>query len=106
MSVQYLTSEKELKETKSDNIVLDFTASWCGPCEKISPYFESLSQEDKFKHIKFYKVDADECSELGNKYKIRLLPTFILLKKQKQVDEYKGSKINILIKKLKENFCN
>jgi thioredoxin len=55
--------------------VLYFTAKWCGPCKKISPYFEKFSSE--YPKIKFYKIDVDENQELAERYQISSIPTFI-----------------------------
>ena len=52
MEVEYLKSKKDLDDSKDNNFVLDFTASWCGPCQVIAPQFESISKEEIFKHIK------------------------------------------------------
>ena len=40
-----------LKDAGEKAVIVDFTASWCGPCQLIGPQFESLSKEDDFKHI-------------------------------------------------------
>lgn len=41
-------------------VVVDFSAVWCGPCRMISPYFEQLSEDPAFQHIIFLKVDVDQ----------------------------------------------
>lgn len=55
--------------------ILYFTASWCGPCKKISPCFEKLAQENTDVH--FYKIDVDENEKLTVKYNVNAMPTFI-----------------------------
>jgi len=64
-----------------NNIVLYFTASWCGPCKKISPIFNDLA--DKFHSIKFIKVDVDEMEELAVTMGVSCMPTFLFLKNKK-----------------------
>jgi thioredoxin len=55
-------------------MVVDFTASWCGPCKMISPKFEAMSEE--FSSVEFYKVDVDENDETAKAEGIHGLPTF------------------------------
>ena len=105
MEVEYLKSKKDLDESNEINFVLDFTASWCGPCQVIAPQFESISKEEIFKHIKFYKVDVDENEDLCEEYEINCMPTFVFLKDKKLVDSMKGANIKDLRSKIESNFC-
>lgn len=59
--------------------IVDFYASWCGPCKKLSPIMEKMSKkyEDK---VNFYKIDVDESSDLANTLKIKGIPTLIFFK--------------------------
>lgn len=59
--------------------IVDFYASWCGPCKILSPIMEKLSKkyEDK---VNFYKIDVDESSDLANTLKIKGIPTLIFFK--------------------------
>jgi len=64
--------------TNSENkfIMVDFTASWCGPCKRISPYFIELSKQ--FPNAIFCKIDVDDCQDIAEYHRIRAMPTFIL----------------------------
>ena len=104
-SVEYLKSKKDLEDTEHNNIVLDFTASWCGPCQVIGPEFEKFSKEENFQHVKFYKVDVDENEELCEAYDINCMPTFVFLKDKKKVDLLSGASAKVLREKLEINFC-
>lgn len=65
---------------KSDvPVVVDFFATWCGPCKMIAPVFEELSAEYSGK-AKFVKVDIDESPELAANYKVRGVPTLMVFK--------------------------
>ena len=103
--VEYLKSKQDLEETNHSNIVLDFTASWCGPCQVIGPEFEKFSKEENFQHVKFYKVDVDDNEELCEAYDINCMPTFIFLKDKKQVDLLSGASVQVLREKIESNFC-
>lgn len=99
--VDYLTELNKLPTT--GKLVLDFTAKWCGPCQKISPEYEKLSSLDEFKDILFYKVDVDKSEELCEKFKIQCMPTFILLKDGEEVDRLTGANMEKLYQLLISN---
>jgi thioredoxin 1 len=63
--------------------VLDFYASWCGPCIKMMPMVEKLSEEMKG-NVTFLKIDADEYKNLVSAYNVDEIPTFIIFKNGKQ----------------------
>lgn len=69
--------------------VVDFWASWCGPCKMIAPIFEELDSElgDK---IKFGKVNVDENPATSNKFKIASIPTLLVFKNGNIVDTLVG----------------
>lgn len=59
--------------------IVDFYASWCGPCKKLSPIMEKLSKKYDDK-VYFYKIDVDKSSDLANALNIRAIPTLIFFK--------------------------
>jgi thioredoxin 1 len=61
----------------SGSVVIDFFATWCGPCKHIAPKFEELSK--MFPSVTFLKVDVDESPELSETFNVRAMPTFIFL---------------------------
>lgn len=69
-------------------VVVDFTASWCGPCQMIAPKFEAMSKE--FTSAIFYKVDVDENDETAEKYGISAMPTFVFFHNGSKVDSVVG----------------
>lgn len=64
----------EFKEAISTEAVIQFSATWCGPCKALSNVI--ATNEDKF-DLQFYKVDIDEHSDLANILAIRSVPTLI-----------------------------
>jgi thioredoxin 1 len=62
----------------SDNLyaIVDFYAPWCGPCKKLSPELEKLSE--KYTDLSFIKVNVDEHDEIADKYEITSLPTILV----------------------------
>lgn len=76
--------EKEnFNELITDKAIVDFYATWCGPCKMLSPVFESVSEE--IKDTKFIKVDVDKFEELCRIYKVMSVPTLILFENGKEV---------------------
>ena len=66
-------------------VIVDFYATWCGPCSFIAPTFEQLAE--KFgENLVFLKVDVDKCAKTSDKYGVNSLPTFQIVKDSKAVE--------------------
>lgn len=59
-------------------IIIDFYATWCGPCKQIAPLFDELKEEYKGR-VNFSRVDVDQDAAMAQKYNITAMPTFVLL---------------------------
>ena len=70
-------------------VVVDFWATWCGPCKMIAPVIEQLAEELEGK-VKVGKVNVDEQMELAMEYKIEVIPTLIYFKDGKVVKKTTG----------------
>ena len=71
-------------------VVLDFYATWCGPCKKIAPIIEELAAEFDGK-IAVGKCDVDENDEIAAQYGIRNIPTVLFIKDGQVVDKHAGA---------------
>ena len=59
-------------------VVLDFFATWCGPCKTFAPTFERLASD--YPTIQFFKVDIDRAPEMAEEFQIRSVPTIIIFR--------------------------
>lgn len=81
-------------------VLVDFTATWCGPCRMIAPIIEELSQEYDGK-VKIGKLDVDENPMVSMNFGIRSVPTLMIFKNGEMVDMIVGAAgKHILVQKL------
>lgn len=92
MAVQHITVEDFEKEVlKADKpVLIDFWASWCGPCKMLSPIIEELAGEEN--SVKFCKVNVEEQAKLAEKYKIMSIPALLVFKDGEVVHSLVGLK--------------
>jgi thioredoxin 1 len=70
--------------------VLYFTADWCNPCKKVKPIVEELNREQII--AKFFIIDADIENEMVNDFGVKSVPTFVLIRDNKEVSRTTGAK--------------
>jgi len=80
---------KESVEENQGVVVVDFFATWCGPCKMLAPVFEQAGEEMK-DDAKFLKVDIDQSLEIAQQFKISTVPTMIIFKDGKPVESLVG----------------
>ena len=71
-------------ETAKGKVLVDFFATWCGPCKMLSPILEKIASEHE--DLTVLKIDVDEVPDLASKYDIRSIPTLILFENGQPVD--------------------
>lgn len=108
--VKIITSEKEfenLVQTAKDEdqiIIVDFTATWCGPCSRIAPVFQKLSET--YTSVIFVQVDVDDTPEISQKFKVQAMPTFCCIKEGNCIETITGANEKLLTDLLKKYVNN
>ena len=69
-------------------VVIDFFATWCGPCKMLAPIIDKIA--DDMPQVKFGKVDVDQAMDLAKRFGIRSIPTVIIFKDGVQVELVRG----------------
>ncbi len=84
-------------------VIVDFWATWCGPCRMISPILDELSEEMADK-IEVVKVNVDDADEIAAQYRIMSIPTLLFVKNGQVVDKSVGAMPkNVLVDKINAN---
>ena len=78
-----------LKAPEDKLVVVDFWATWCGPCIRFSPTFEKMAGE--LSDVLFFKVDVDKNAQASEHAKISCMPTFKIYKAGKCLDTIEGA---------------
>lgn len=99
--------DKKATSSKKKIIVVDFFATWCGPCVSAAPVFANLSKEYKEKDVAFWKVDVDQCAQIASREGVSAMPTFKIfanengkLREIEKIVGFNQSKIESLISSL------
>ena len=81
--MKHIKSKAEFEQliNENNNVVIDFYATWCGPCKMLAPIFEQVAAEKE--NVTFVKVDVDEAGELANLFGITSIPTVVYIKNEK-----------------------
>ena len=92
MSVVTITKENFQREVmeSSTPVLLDFWASWCGPCRMVSPIVDEIAEETP--SVKVGKVNVDEQGELANQFRVTSIPTLVVVKDGKIVNQTVGAR--------------
>ncbi|CAL8075438.1 unnamed protein product [Calicophoron daubneyi] len=80
---------KFISEAGNSLVVLDFFATWCGPCKKIAPVLEAISKEHP--GVKFAKIDVDTDQDSTEHFNITGMPTFVFFKNGAELERFSGA---------------
>lgn len=87
--------KNRLAEAGDKLVVIDFMATWCGPCKMIGPKLDEMANEMS-DCIVVLKVDVDECEDIATEYNINSMPTFVFVKNSKKIEEFSGANVDKL----------
>ncbi|WP_008317698.1 thioredoxin [Leptolyngbya sp. PCC 6406] len=86
---QQFTSFSDLLSQSDLPILVDFYATWCGPCQMMAPILEQVSRQLRGQ-IKIVKIDSDRYPQLASQYQIQALPTLVLFKQGQPIARIEG----------------
>ncbi|PSN41069.1 Thioredoxin-like protein 1 [Blattella germanica] len=92
----------EMSSSGTKLVVVDYTASWCGPCQRIAPVFEQLAR--KYPRAIFMKVDVDKCQETAAGQGVSAMPTFIFYRNKTKIDLIRGADPKSLENKIQQYY--
>lgn len=86
--IKHIESVNEFKSELSSGVVLvDFFATWCGPCQMLAPVLEEL---DKVANVKILKIDVDELGDIAREFRVMSIPTLVVFKDGKMTKREMG----------------
>jgi len=83
------SSFEELLSGSDVPVLVDFYASWCGPCQMMAPILEQVNTKMQ-QQLRVVKIDTDKYPQLASQHRINALPTLVLFKEGKPVDRIEG----------------
>lgn len=104
MAVNVTTDQTFEKDTANGVVLIDFWATWCGPCRMQSPVVEALSED--MTNINFFKMDVDQNQETARKFRIMSIPTLMVKKNGEVVDQIVGYHPQEQLKQLLQQYVD
>ncbi len=105
MEYKFTSANFETEVLKSElPVLVDFFADWCGPCNMMAPFVESLAESYEGK-VKVGKLNIDDEMEIAQRYRVMSIPTFIIFKNGEAVDVSVGAMSKEDLEKKLQKIC-
>ncbi|AYV78556.1 MAG: putative thioredoxin [Edafosvirus sp.] len=110
MTSQKITNKKRFDEIllsdENELVIVNLSATWCGPCKQIAPHVDALAQKYMNKNVKIIKIDVDEAPDIAGLYQddISGIPAFIFYKQGKAFSIINGANLPAITKTLSDYF--
>lgn len=85
--MKYINKDEFNKEVEGDKVLVDFYATWCGPCKMLGLVLEKFDDENI---VPILKLDVDEAKDVAEKYKVFTIPTLIVFENGKEIKRKVG----------------
>ena len=84
-------------------VVLQLSATWCGPCKQMAKYLEDLSNDTSYEAVRFAIVECDKVEGVAEAYKVKTYPTIVIIKDEKVIGRIRGTGYEELVEILENN---
>ncbi|MBP5217083.1 MAG: thioredoxin [Bacilli bacterium] len=88
MEIEIKSADQFKEESASGRVLVDFYATWCGPCKMLAPFVQKLA--DQHPEVKVLKVDVDEVGDLAQSFEVYSIPTLLYFEDGKVVRKSLG----------------
>ena len=102
--IEIIDNDLSVCESEECYLLFYFTAKWCGPCQRIKPLLQKISDGADSSKLKVYMIDIDENDEIAKEFQIKSVPTFYLYKMKELIGQTGGGdikKVQELLKTMK-----
>jgi thioredoxin-like negative regulator of GroEL len=91
--IEIINNDLSVCDGEECYLLFYFTAKWCGPCQRIKPLLQKISEGSDPLKLKVYMIDIDENDEIAKEFQIRSVPTFYLYKMKELIGQTGGGDI-------------